>query len=639
MSSLISRGPLTLLIGSALLIGCAAEGARTPIGVQDKQEALEGAVCLADGECDWGELCDFRVCIPEGPPCPAEGLCRAQRRFYDNERLAIPDADPSGVDASILVDRPATSVARLHVGVTVAHTWRGDLRVVLRSPGGTERVLHDRVGGGQDNLSIFEDVTAAFEGEAADGLWTLRVSDHAARDIGHLATWRLEFGFAAAPTDPPNPATDIWATVELPSTESAHPYANDTDEVTDLRRFSGGADRARIRFNRLETERGYDFVHVIDLDTEETLDTFTGVLEAFTTREYETGNLGVRLVSDYSVTAWGFRVSAVEVFGKGCLGDADCPAGTQCPNEVVRCITWPCFLSCQPVAPGSEGDPCTTSADCGDALYCAGDRTCRSVGTCGEASDCSLLDNPYPHILCLGTAVCEAGRCGWQCTTPMECTEGDLTDDGCNTCSCRGGRWLCTERYCPPTVGAGEACGDRTLCEEGLVCDRGWTEGPTCTSEQPGICVGEPAGPIYCRGLYAPVCTCNGQTFEGNCQRQGMAAWAHEGECLLDLAIPDANTAGVQTTIDVAQPASSRRAEVAVRITHSWRGDLVVWVESPDGSRHVLTDRQGNSADDFDHRAMIDLGTHTVVGTWTLHVSDHATYDTGVLRHFNVSPR
>jgi len=628
-----------LLIGSLLWVGCAAEGARTPIDLGDKQEALEGAICLADGDCDHGELCDFRVCIPEGPPCPAEGVCRAQTRFYDNVGTDIPDAYPEGVERPIVVDRPPASVAHVRVAVTIRHTWRGDLRVVLRSPNGNELVLHDRTGGGEDDLFISRDVTEAFEGGPADGVWTLRVSDHARRDTGRLAAWRLELEYAAAPSDPPDPSTDVWATVELPSSESAHPYVNDTDETVDLRRFAGGADRARIRFDRLETERGYDFVYVVDLDTGETLDTFTGNLAAFTTREYATGNLGVRLVSDYSVTAWGFRVGAVEVFGKGCLSDGDCPAGTQCPNEVVRCITWPCFLSCQPIHLGGEGDPCSNTAECGEALYCAADRTCRAVGSCSETSDCNNPDNPFIHIMCVGTPVCESERCGWRCTTPTECVEGDTRDDGCNTCTCSDGRWACTERYCPPIAEEGEACGARAICGEGLVCDRGPTEEASCTSAQPGICVPEPEGPRFCRGLYAPVCSCNGQSFDGNCQRAGMAAWAHEGECMLDLAIPDADAAGIETTIDVQQPAASRRAEVEVRIDHTWRGDLVVWVEAPNGSRHALTNRAGGSADDFEHRSIVELGTDSVVGSWRLHVSDRASLDTGVLRHFNVSPR
>lgn len=640
MSSVSRLSIAAVFVCNSMLAGCAAEGGRAPIDeLHDKQEARVGAVCRGDTECDAGEYCDLRVCIPEGPPCPPEGVCRLQTRFYDNDGADIPDADPAGVVRTLTVDRPPASVASAYVHVAIRHTWRGDLRVVLVSPSGTEHPLHDRTGGSADDLSISADVTRVFEGEPANGDWTLVVSDHVRQDVGRLLTWRLELDFALPRVEPPDPGTDVWATVELPSTESLHPYANDTDQTWDLRRFTGGAERARLRFARIEVERGYDRVEVVDLDSGGVLDSFTGTFAAFATREYATGSLGVRLVSDYSITAWGFRVAAVEVFGSGCLDDDDCPAGTQCPTEVVRCITWPCFLTCRPVDPGGEGDGCASTAECADDLYCAGDGFCRAVGGCAEVADCSRPDNPYPHPMCVGHPTCDGARCGWTCAGPITCEEGETTDDGCNTCTCSGGEWACTERYCPPVVGEGEACDAGVLCDEGLVCDRGPTDGASCVATQPGVCVPEPEGPRYCRAVYSPVCACNGQTFDSGCERAGMAAWAHAGECLLDLAIPDADAEGIRTTVDVQHPAASHAADVDVRIDHTWRGDLVVVVEAPDGSEHVLTHRAGRDADDFVHRQRVELGGGSVVGTWTFHVSDHASLDTGVLRHVNVRPR
>jgi hypothetical protein len=221
----------------------------------------------------------------------------------------------------------------------------------------------------------------------------------------------------------------------------------------------------------------------------------------------------------------------------------------------------------------------------------------------------------------------------------MECADGDTSDDGCNTCSCSEGSWVCTKRFCPPVAAEGEACGDGAICAEGLLCDRGPTEEASCTSSQPGVCALAPESPRYCRVIYSPVCACNGQTFDSNCERSGMAAWAHVGECTVDLAIPDADAAGITSAIDVQHPAAWHSAEVDVRIDHTYRGDLVVYVEAPDGSRHDLSIRAGGSADDLALRTTIDLGTGTVVGTWRLHVSDRASWDTGVLRHFNVRPR
>jgi len=620
------------------LVGCAAvPGERLDADeFADKQEAVVGASCTDDSGCDAWEFCNTIVCITA--PCPSIGTCQDSTRFYDNESTDIPDADATGLTRVITVDRPASNVAQLHINVNIDHTWRGDLRVSLRSPSGTDHVLHDRSGGSEDNLNLNVDLTRIFEGESAVGEWTLNVSDNASADLGRLLAWRLQFEYAE-PAPAPEPGRNVWAEVVVPTVQSDHDYANDTNQTWDLRPFSGGAARARIAFTRLETERNYDFVEVVNMDTDAVLDRFTGNLGAFTTREYETGNLGIRLVSDYSVVAWGFEMEHVEVFGLGCLADDDCGDGYQCPNEVVRCIRFPCFLTCQAeTEPGGEGDGCLSSANCQSDLFCGADGFCHADASCqGDFSDCNMPGNDWVHVACVGTGSCsEAGQCTWTCGTEPVCMDGETRDDGCNTCSCSDGRWACTERYCPPVAAEGEACGAGTICDTGLTCDRGPTTGATCSINQAGVCVVEPPLNRICTFEFSPVCSCNGQTFSNNCQRVGIAPFASSGECQLDAAIPDANADGITQTLAVVAPSGGSTYDVSVRIDHTWRGDLVVWVTDPDGTRNVLTNRAGDSADDFVFNGSFDVGPSGGLGNYTLHVSDHASYDTGVLRFFNV---
>jgi subtilisin-like proprotein convertase family protein len=83
------------------------------------------------------------------------------------------------------------------VNVEVKHTWRGDLRVILKAPGGDEMVLQERGGQGEDDLirsyrSTDEpDLFAPVLGVSAQGNWSLRVLDMAAQDVGVLVKWGL----------------------------------------------------------------------------------------------------------------------------------------------------------------------------------------------------------------------------------------------------------------------------------------------------------------------------------------------------------------------------------------------------------------------------------------------------------------
>lgn len=538
----------------ALCVGCAAK----PVALEarGKTEAVVGANCTSDAACDLGEFCDLPVCIPERP-CPSVGRCVDQTRFYDFAEVAIPDADPRGIERRLEVVKPDLVVASAQVHVQIQHTYRGDLRVVLVSPAGTEIVLHDRGGRSADDLVISRPLPEV-RGEAATGPWTLRVSDHARYDTGVLRSWRLELAY-----EEPEPGP--WADLEV-DIESPHPYANELSQSFPLSWWTGGASRTKLHFERISLEEGYDFLEVRDTTRGAVLDRFTGRHEDLWVGPYETGNLELRLVTDESVTGWGFRLDRLELFGAGCLDDEDCGPDAACAP--ITCIRHPCFSTCEP-------------------------------------------------------------------REPTECAEGETRDDGCNECQCSDGRWLCTRRAC--VADEGEACGGDTVCADGLVCDRGATGGPACDGGLgpvgAGTCVRP--GPRICPAVVMPVCACTGQTFTNDCERAGLAPFAHEGACTLDVPIPDADRTGASATVTVLGPAASTAVRVSVAIRHTWRGDLVVTLEGPDGSRHLLSNREGGSADDFAWDGRIDLGS-SVVGPWTLHVADLARYDRGAITFFNV---
>ncbi len=109
--------------------------------------------------------------------------------------LAIPDFPAAGIERS-LATTATGAVVRAEVELDILHSFIGDLRVVLVSPAGTAVTLHDRKGGQDDNIATtYTDATtpalAALAGQATDGTWRLRISDHEAQDVGKLRRWKL----------------------------------------------------------------------------------------------------------------------------------------------------------------------------------------------------------------------------------------------------------------------------------------------------------------------------------------------------------------------------------------------------------------------------------------------------------------
>ncbi|HXV77563.1 MAG TPA: proprotein convertase P-domain-containing protein, partial [Candidatus Polarisedimenticolaceae bacterium] len=89
-------------------------------------------------------------------------------------------------------------LSRVEVSVDLTHTYIGDLRLVLRSPTGTDIVLHDGSGGAATEISgtYGVDLTPVdslelLVGEPALGAWTLEVHDEAPTDTGTLNGWVL----------------------------------------------------------------------------------------------------------------------------------------------------------------------------------------------------------------------------------------------------------------------------------------------------------------------------------------------------------------------------------------------------------------------------------------------------------------
>ena len=101
------------------------------------------------------------------------------------------------------------------------------------------------------------------------------------------------------------------------------------------------------------------------------------------------------------------------------------------------------------------------------------------------------------------------------------------------------------------------------------------------------------------------------------------------------LRIADRST--IQDAITVDRSGTATSVSVAVDISHTYRGDLVIVLIAPDGTAQTLHSRTGGSANDIDRTYTPDFDGTGIAGDWTLRVSDRAGGDVGTLNGWTLT--
>ena len=118
------------------------------------------------------------------------------RTLFMEHRVSKPIPDQGSIDEEISFPL-AANITGFEVSVDITHTYRGDLTLILRSPAGTEVILHQDTGGNAQDLvksyrmSDEPDLLGGLSGSAAQGQWRLTVRDELARDVGVLNKWGI----------------------------------------------------------------------------------------------------------------------------------------------------------------------------------------------------------------------------------------------------------------------------------------------------------------------------------------------------------------------------------------------------------------------------------------------------------------
>ena len=98
-----------------------------------------------------------------------------------------------------------------------------------------------------------------------------------------------------------------------------------------------------------------------------------------------------------------------------------------------------------------------------------------------------------------------------------------------------------------------------------------------------------------------------------------------------------ADRSTIQDAITVDRSGTATSVSVAVDISHTYRGDLVIDLIAPDDTSQTLHSRTGGSANDIDRTYAPDFDGTGIAGNWTLRVSDRAGGDVGTLNGWTLT--
>ncbi len=106
--------------------------------------------------------------------------------------LEIPDNDANGATSTVEVTGLEGAISAVQVDVDITHTYVGDLVLIL-SHDGVDQTIRSQIGGSNDDINEVIDVVG-FEGNVANGTWSLKVIDRAGADVGTLNRWKVIIG-------------------------------------------------------------------------------------------------------------------------------------------------------------------------------------------------------------------------------------------------------------------------------------------------------------------------------------------------------------------------------------------------------------------------------------------------------------
>ena len=111
-----------------------------------------------------------------------------------------------------------------------------------------------------------------------------------------------------------------------------------------------------------------------------------------------------------------------------------------------------------------------------------------------------------------------------------------------------------------------------------------------------------------------------------------------------DLLIPDDNPLGISTPLNIEASGQLKSIRAQVDISHTYRGDLEVELESPSGTRVMLHSKKGGQLDNLlldisseDNADIRAFQGQAINGVWILHIRDLVKSDVGRLNSWQLT--
>jgi subtilisin-like proprotein convertase family protein len=104
-------------------------------------------------------------------------------------------------------------------------------------------------------------------------------------------------------------------------------------------------------------------------------------------------------------------------------------------------------------------------------------------------------------------------------------------------------------------------------------------------------------------------------------------------------SIPDNNATGITSTKSISGEGNVGSLTLSLNITHTFIGDLVVTLISPEGTPFIVSNRQGDATANLviNNLPISAFNGHAAAGTWKLKVQDLEAVDVGTLNSWSLT--